>query len=181
MPQANCPTLSNYIAGEDCLENLAGLGEVVYIGLKEDLKNPMTATDNVYSCPEFKDGKGLYKFELKEESQKVASESQGKRKGFKLTGTMVFDAVNRKTSLLSRGLNNLDWFAIFPDGEDNQIVYDPNKKVRVESGGLKSDTGAAASDERTTQCEFSLGPVKYDNLFVEAPGNDKTWDDLVIE
>lgn len=181
MSQANCPTLSNYIAGEDCLENLAGLGEVVYIGLKEDLKNPMTATDNVYSSPEFKDGKGLYKFELKEESQKIASESQGKRKGFKLTGTMVFDAVNRKSSLLSRGLNNLDWFAIFPDAEDNQILYDPNKKIRVDSGGMTSDTGAAAGDDRITTVNFTLGPVKYANLFVDAPDNDKTWDDLVIE
>ena len=27
MPQ-NCPTLQNYLAGDECLENLAGLDEV---------------------------------------------------------------------------------------------------------------------------------------------------------
>ena len=47
MPQVNCPTLMNYSAAEECLENLAGLGEVVYIGLRGDLTAPLTATDNL--------------------------------------------------------------------------------------------------------------------------------------
>ncbi len=177
---ANCPTLFSILAEDECLENLAGLGEVAYIGLKSDLKNPMAASDNTYATPEFKDGKGLYKVDLKEESQKVAGESQGKRKGFNLTGTMIFDAVNDKISELARGLNNLDWFAIFPDPSgDAQILYDPNKKIRIESGGLTSDTGAAASDDRITTVNFVLGPVKYPNLFVTAPANG--WDSLKID
>lgn len=177
---ANCPTLFSILAEEDCSENLAGLGEVAYIGLKKDLQSPMTATDNTYTTPVFKDGKGLYKVDLKEESQKVAGESQGKRKGFNLTGTMVFDAVNEQISELSRGLNNLDWFAIFPDPSgDAQILYDPNKKIRIESGGLTSDTGAAAADDRITTVNFVLGPVKYPNLFVTAPQTG--WDSLKID
>ena len=179
---ATCPTLNHYLAADECLENLAGLGEVVYIGLKEDLDttNPMTATDNTYSAPKFKgSGQGLYKFELKEESQKIASESQGKRKGFNITGTMVFDGVDPRVSKLMRALNNLDWFAIFPDPSgDAQILYDPNKKIRIDSGGATTDTGAAASDDRVSTVNFILGPVKYPNLFVAAPETGG-WDSLL--
>ena len=178
MSQVNCPTLMNYSAAEECLENLAGLGEVVYIGLRGDLTAPLTATDNLYSTPAFKDGKGLYKFDLKEEAQKVAGESQGKRKGYNITGTMVFDGVDKKVSKILRALNNLDWFAIFPDPSgDAQILYDANKKVRIESGGATTDTGAAASDDRISTVNFILGPVKYPNLFVTAP--QAGWDTLL--
>lgn len=177
MAQVNCPTLSDYLAGDECLENLAGLGEVAYIGLRADLESAMTATSNTYSTPEFKTGKGLYKLDLKEESQKIASESQGKRKGFNLTGTLVFDAVNARISELARGLNNLDIFIILPDGDEAQILYDPNKKVRIDSGGLTSDTGAAAGDDRITTVNFLLGPVKYPNLYVTVP--EDGWDSLL--
>ncbi len=177
MPQ-NCPTLNDYLAANECLENLSGLGEVAYIGLKEDLAAALTATDNTYSTPTFLDGKGLYKLELKEESQKVAGESQGKRKGFNLTATLVFDAVNAEVAKLARALNNLDWFVIFPDGDDAQILYDPNKKIHIDSGGLTSDTGAAAGDNRVTTVNAILGPVKYPNLFVTAPNDG--WDSLLV-
>ena len=179
MPQLNCPTLMDYIAAEECMENLAGLGEVVYIGLRGDLTAPLSATDNLYATPAFKDGKGLYKFDLKEEAQKIAGESQGKRKGYNITGTMVFDGVDAKVSKILRALNNLDWFAIFPDPSgDAQILYDPNKKVRIESGGATTDTGAASSDERVSTVNFILGPVKYPNLFVTAPQSGG-WDSLL--
>ena len=177
---ATCPTLNHNLAADECLENLAGLGEVVYVGLKSELSAPLTATDNTYSTPAFSGtGKGLYKFELKEEAQKIAGESQGKRKGYNITGTMVFDGVDKKTSKILRALNNLDWFAIFPDPSgDAQILYDPNKKIRIDSGGATTDTGAAASDDRVSTVNFILGPVKYPNLFVAAPETGG-WDSLL--
>lgn len=187
MPQVNCPTLSNYLAGEDCLENLAGLGEVAYIGLRSDLNTPLAATDNTYTfdaATALKTGKHLVKVDLKEESQKIAGESQGKRKGFNLTGTIVFDAVNAAVAKLARALNNLDIFVIFPEAEgDAQILYDANKKIRIDSGGLTSDTGAAAGDDRITTANFILGPVKYPNLYVNfvpatGEGGAQSWDDL---
>lgn len=182
MPKANCPTLMHYSAAEECLENLAGLGEVVYIGLRGDLSSPMTATDNTYATPAFKAGKGLYKFDLKEEAQKIAGESQGKRKGYNITGTMVFDGVDKKTSKILRALNNLDWFAIFPDPSgEAQIMYDPNKKIRIDQGGATTDTGAAASDDRISTVNFILGPVKYPNLFVTAPSAEGGWDSLLVD
>jgi hypothetical protein len=171
----------HYSAAEECLENLAGLGEVVYIGLRGDLSSPMTATDNTYATPAFKAGKGLYKFDLKEEAQKIAGESQGKRKGYNITGTMVFDGVDKKTSKILRALNNLDWFAIFPDPSgEAQIMYDANKKVHADRGGITTTTGDTPDSDRITTAALILGPVKYGNLFLDLPSG-KTLDELVVD
>jgi hypothetical protein len=162
------------------LENLAGLGEVAYLGLRSDLSAPLAAAENVYSGLAFKDGKGLVKVDLKENSQKIEGSSNGKRKGYNLTATLVFDAVNRKTSLLSRALNNLgDLFVIMPDGDDIQIMYDANKKVHADQGGITSTTGDTPDSDRITTANLILGPVKYSNLFLELP-EGKTLDQLVI-
>lgn len=183
---AKCPTMINYNASDECLENLAGLGEVVYVGHKSDLEAPLTATDDTYSMPKFKTGKGLKKLDLRENSQKIAAESQGKRKGFNQTATLVIDAVNRTTSMIARAFNNLgDLFLIFPDGDDNQIMYDPNKKLHADSGGITTDTGDTPDSDRIMTANLILGPVKYPNNFVEfvadVEKNINSWDDLVIE
>lgn len=180
MPQVNCPTLINYNAADECQENLAGLGEVAYVGLRSDLKNPLTLTNNVYSGLDFKDGKGLVKLDLKEESQKIEGSNNRTRKGFNLTATLVFDAVNRKTSLLTRALNNLgDMFIIMPDGDDNQIMYDPNKKIHSDQGGITTTTGDTPDSDRITTAALILGPVNYGNLFLDLPAG-KTLDDFVV-
>ena len=176
-----CPSLINYSAADECLENLAGLGEVAYIGLRSDLTAPLTANENVYSGLAFKDGKGFVKFDLKEESQKIEGSSNGKRKGYNLTATLVFDAVNRKTSLLSRALNNLgDMFIVIPDGDDIQIMYDANKKIHADQGGITTTTGDTPDSDRITTAALILGPVKYGNLFLELPSGT-TLDDLVVD
>ena len=176
MPKANCPTLMHYSSAEECLENLAGLD------LEAARRVAGNGFYNTYATPTFKAGKGLYKFDLKEEAQKIAGESQGKRKGYNITGTMVFDGVDKKTSKILRALNNLDWFAIFPDPSgDAQIMYDPNKKIRIDQGGATTDTGAAASDDRISTVNFILGPVKYPNLFVTAPSAEGGWDSLLVD
>jgi len=175
-----CPTLINYNASDECLENLAGLGEIAYVGRRSDLKAPLTLTDNVYSGLDFKDGKGLVKFDLKAESQKIDGSNNASRKGYNLTATLVFDAVNRKTSLLTRALNNLgDMFIIMPDGDDIQIMYDPNKKIHADSGGITTTTGDTPDSDRITTAALILGPVKYGNLFLDLPAG-KTLDDFVV-
>ena len=173
-----CPTLSDVLASEECLENFAGLGSTVYIGLKADLESPLTLTDNTYSTPKFKSGKGLYRLDCKDESQKIEGSSQGRRGGFKLTGTLVFEAVNKVVSKMGRSLNNLDYFLIFTDGEDAQIMYDPYRKIKADSDGIKSDTGAASGDDRNTTVSVTLGPVRFPNLYVTPP-SDGGWDSLL--
>lgn len=174
-----CPTLEDFLNSENCLENIGGTSSVLYIGNKADLSAALTRTDNVYSTPAFNTGKGLVKFDLKDESQQVQGESQGPNKGFNLTYNGTVNAVNKKISKLTRALNNLDLFVIVKDGGtgDSMILYDPDKRVQAESGGIKGDTGAASGDDRQTTLEFHLNGVLYDILYVEEP--EKGWDSLL--
>ncbi len=174
----NCPTLGDFLNEEQCLENIAGTSAVAYYFVRSELKAALTRNGNVYATPEFKAGKGLYKFDLKDGTQQIQGESQGNNRGFNLTYNATLDAVNKNASELSRALNNLDIGIIVPDGDsDTQIMYDPNHRVKCESGGIHSDTGAATSDDRQTTLEFHLEGVLYDNLYVTAP--DGGWDSLL--
>ena len=173
MAEIICPTLEHVLNAEQCGENLAGLGQVVYVGLKDDLASPMTATENVYSTPVFKAGKGLYKFDCADETQGIMGGSLGYRKGFKQTFEFALDSVNRVLAKTSRALNNLDIFFIIPDGEDFQIMYDPYRKCKADTDGIQSNTGKAAADERRTNCTFTLQPMKYMNYFVEISDIEK--------
>lgn len=173
-----CPTIGDYLDNQDCIENFAGVGTVVYLFLKEDLAAPLVLTDNVYSTPTFKSGKGLYKIVCKEDSQEITSESLGKKKGYKLGVNWTIDAVNKITSKLGRGINNLDIGVIVPDGADTQIAYDPQRKFKFDSGGIKDTTGKAATDERKTDFTGVLQPVLYPHLYVTAPTTGG-WDGLL--
>lgn len=173
-----CPALADFLNADQCTENIAGTSAVVYVFVKSDLSAPLTRTDNTYATPEFKSGKGLYKIDVKDGTQQIKGESQGNNKGFNLTYNNVIDKVNKELSKLSRALNNLDLGFIVPDGEnETQIMYDPNHRVKFDTGGIASDTGAATSDDRQTTLEAKLEGVLYDNLYVEAP--EEGWDSLL--
>lgn len=173
MAEIVCPTLEHVLNAEQCGENMAGLGQTIFVGLKDDLSEPMAATDNVYSTPKFKSGKGLYKFECADETQSIMGSSLGYRRGFKQTFEFAIDSVNKIVAKTSRALNNLDIFFICPDGEEFQIMYDPYRKCKAESDGIQTNTGKAASDDRRTTCTFSLQPMKYANYFVEIEDIEK--------
>lgn len=166
MPDITCPTLDHILNEDQCNENLAGLGQVVYVGVKSDLSAPMTATDNVYSKPTFKAGKGLFKIECADETQGITGGSLGYRKGFKQTLEFAIDAVNKIIAKTGRALNNLDLFFIVPDGEDYQIMYDKNRKCKADTDGIQTNTGKAAADARQTTCTFTLQPVMFSNYYV---------------
>lgn len=174
-----CPTLQHYTAGDQCTENLAGVASAVYVFLKSDLSAALTATDNLYSTPAFASGKGLYKIDCKEEANSIQGSSLGPNKGFRLTLAFTIDAVNQIASKLGRAFNNLDLGYIVVDGTDSQILYDPNHRVKFESDGIQTNTGAAASDDRTTVMSAQLQPVNYPNLYVTAPADG--WDSLLVE
>lgn len=161
-----CPTLGHIDNADQCLENFAGLGSTVYVGIKSDLAEKMVLTDNTYAAPKFKAGKGLFKIDCKDDSNKLEGGSLGRRKGFKQTATIVIEAVNKMISKYGRAFNNLDLFFIFPDGEEYQIMYDPTRKVVFDADGIKTDTGAASSDERTTTMSCTLQPVRFSNMYV---------------
>lgn len=174
-----CPTLKDYTRDNACVENFAGLGTTVYIGHRRDLATPLTLTDNVYSTPTFKPGTGLYKIECQDEKNKIASASVKYGRGFALTGTIVVDRVDPDISLISRSINTDDNFYIFTDGEQSQILYDPNHIVKPDDGGLTSDTGDAADSDRQTQFEVKIQPVPFQNMYVEKPAKGD-WDSLLL-
>lgn len=177
MAEQNCPNLEDFLTSDFCEENIGGTAAVAYVFLKSDLAAPLTRTKNVYSTPTFKSGKGLYKIELKDDSQQVQGESQGPNGGYNQMWNAILDKVNRKTSELARSFNNLNIGVIVPDGEDNQILYDPNRRLKAESGGIKTDTGVAPGDDRQTTLEFKLSGVSFPNFYVEAP--EDGWDSLL--
>lgn len=170
MAQVNCPALKHYIAGEQCLENFAGMSSVVYAFERNKLAaDDITVSGNTYT---FKSGTTakLYKFECKEEKQQLQGSSQGPRQGFVITGTFVLEAVDKDSSELARSFNNLDLGWIFPESDTvAQILYDPVRKVHIDADGLTTDTGAAPGDERITTVTLKLGPVKYPALYVDVP------------
>ncbi len=177
MATVTCPQLTDILADDQCLENLAGLGTDVYIGLKGDLATAMTATENEYTTPTFASGKGLYKLQCKDDSQQIQGSSLGERKGFELTCTLVIDSVNASISKLMRAINNRDVFVITKDGDVSQILYDPHRKITKDSGALKTDTGAKAEDDRVSTIELKQSPVNYPNLYVKEP--EDGWDSLL--
>ena len=144
MPQVNCPTLTHCFKENECLENLAGLGNAAYVFIKSDLEAPLTRTGTKYSTPAFKAGKGLYKFELQDQMQGIVGESLKKRQGFKQTLEFAFEAVNEAISSNARALNNLDVGFIVPDNEKYQIMYDPYHDIKFEDGGIKTEDGGYA-------------------------------------
>lgn len=173
-----CPTLLDITNENDCMENFAGMGAVAYFFLKSDLSTPLVRTENKYSTPTFKAGKGLYKFEAADEKQKIVGENAGYRKGFNLTATVVSEVVNELTSKFARAVNNNNIGVIIPDSDGNtQILYDPIRKIKADSGGISSDTGDKADSDRQMTMNLKLNGVTYPHLFVDEP--EEGWDSLL--
>ena len=177
---ATCPEIKDFLAANECLESFGGLGVNVYAFNKADLKAPLKAEKNIYttlSSESFQSGKGLYKFQCKENSQGHTFESLGRRKGFKQQLDYVLESVNADSAELARGLNNLDLGYIVQDGDKNIIVYDEQHKFEYASGGIKGDTGKKADDDRMVELSGTLQPTAYGRY--EIPTPEGGWDSLL--
>ena len=53
-----CPQLEDFLNSENCQENIGGTSAILYVFNKADLSAKIARTDNVYSTPAFKAGKG---------------------------------------------------------------------------------------------------------------------------
>lgn len=177
--KSGCPTLGHILSQNECMENLAGLGSVVYVGIRSELaagKVTVKGNEVTFNSEPFTTGAGLYKFECKNESQKVGFSSLGRRKGYDITGTLVLEAVNKKTAAILRGMNNLDIFLVFEDSGELIIVYDPIRKVEAESGGIAGDTGDTADSDRQITLEYHLKPMKYPLYYLTLPSGTSIGD-----
>ena len=152
----NCPTLKDFILADDCSENFGGMATTVYVFKRKDLAaGGLTLESNSeatykFSATPFVSGGRLWKFDCKRESQQVQGESQ-----------------------IARALNTGDLGFIVLDNDGKcQILYDTNQRCEIESGGLTTDTGAAASDDRQMTVAVKLGPVAHPNYFLNATKAD---------
>lgn len=177
-----CPTLDNISCEDMCLEHFSGMGSVAYFFLRDDInKANFTATENVYEFTDetLKTGKHLFRVELKEAGQQFNGESNAQGKGFKITANMIIEVINEKVGKLCRALNNLQWGCIIEDSDPGkyQLFYSPNKKVKIDGGGIKTDTGLQSSDDsQTTIAAYIIS--NYPNLYVKFP-EGKTPDDYL--
>lgn len=180
----NCPALRHIDAADLCEESFAGLGSIGYIFLKEDLKAPLEHEKNIYKMGDdaFGENKGFYKISLKPGSQSITGESQKKNGGFKQTAQLVIEVVNEATSELLRALNNRDWALVLPDGDKFQIMYLHNsQKITLDSGALKTETGAAASDDRVCTLAPVLENCFYPNTWLQFTGTSvKSPEDALV-
>ena len=177
---ATCPKPMDILASNDCLENFGGLGVNVYAFNKADLVAPLKPEKNVYpalSSESFKSGKGLVKFECKENSQGHTWESLGRRKGFKQQLDYVLESVDAASAEVARALNNLDLGYIAQDGDKSIIVYDEQHKFEYASDGIKGDTGKKAEDDRMVELSGTLQPTTYGRYEIAAPAEG--WDSLL--
>ena len=177
---ATCPEIKDFLAANECLENFGGLGVNVYAFNKADLTAPLKPEKNIYpalTSESFKSGKGLYKFECKENSQGHTWESLGRRKGFKQQLDYVLESVDAASAEVARALNNLDLGYIAQDGDKSIIVYDPQHKFEYASDGIKGDTGKKAEDDRMVELSGTLQPTTYGRYEITAP--EAGWDSLL--
>ena len=76
-------------------------------------------------------------------------------------------------------MNCLDLFLIFVDEDQSLILYDPNRPLEADNGGIAGDTGDTADSDRQTTYEFQLKPVRYTRLYVEEPASGG-WESLRV-
>ena len=162
MAQTACPQLKNFLASDNCLENLAGLGSSLYYFAKKDLQAKLTLTGNTFSTPSFASGAGLYKIDAKEQTVQLTGGSLKKRGGFKQELKFTIQANNAQTAELNRALNNHEIGFIVVDNDVSYIVYDPIYNGAFDADGISADTGAAATDDRQVTYTYLLQPCLYD-------------------
>lgn len=181
MVNVTCPVLEHYANDSHCVENLAGVGCNVYVFQKSDLVSPLTLDFDTacYSTPVFRAGKGLYKIGCADDAQSIAGNSLGFGRGFSQTFNFAIEGVSRNIGKLAQALATINLGLIVVDGDVSQIIYDPVRVVTFEADGIRTDSGAAATDERRTYFVARLRPVPFSNMFVSEPADG--WDSLLYD
>lgn len=182
--------LADITAATDCGESLAGIASVVYVGFKGDLVNPprlkqpgsgssgFTLGDYSYieSTPgfTFKSGKGFKKWEIATDTGQFTLSSNGQKKGFVQTINFGFDSISPEIAAMLRTINNRkDVFFVLPEGEQYQVVYDPDRNVSIDSGGIAYDSGTTPDSDQGLTVSINLSTVSpktyYDGTITVEP------------
>ncbi|MDR1980372.1 MAG: hypothetical protein LBQ39_01970 [Tannerellaceae bacterium] len=149
---------ADYTAAESCGEVLNGIASVIYVGFKNDLtalpklKVPGDSATNFglgdYSYIEeepgflFKTGKRFYKFEIATDSGQFTASSVETGKGFTQQLVFKIEKMTPELATMLRTINNRkDVFFVFPEGDQYQAFYDPDRNRGIASGGIAYDSG----------------------------------------
>lgn len=168
-------------AAMNCGESLAGIATTVFIGFKNDLKELprlMTPADDatefalgeyakISDAPgfAFNTGKSFYKWEFDTETGQLTSTSKGQSKGYEQTFTFMMKNMSPEMSSLLRNLNNRkDVFFLFPEDDHYVAIYDPDRNVKIDDGGIAYDSGKASGDDSGTTVTVTL-PTKLPKTY----------------
>lgn len=162
-----------------CGESIAGIATTIYIGFKNDLESmpkfkeseegdeDMSAFASVDDTTgfEFVTGKCFHKWEIDTDSGQLTSTSVAQQKGF--TNQLVFKIAEMtpQISALLRVLNNRkDAFIAIPEGDKYKMIYNPDRNIKIDSGGISYDSGTTPDSESGTTVTISVpapAPVIY--------------------
>lgn len=162
-----------------CGESIAGIATTIYIGFKNDLKSlpqfkeseeadeDMSAFASVDDTTgfQFATGKCFHKWVIDTDSGQLTSTSVAQQKGF--TNQLVFKIAEMtpNISALLRVLNNRkDAFIAIPEGAKYKMLYNPDRNIKIDSGGISYDSGTTPDSESGTTVTISVpapAPVIY--------------------
>ena len=161
-------------ASTSCGESLAGIATTVYVGFKNDMADPLpqlktpTADDTGFLLEDYakiddtpgfkpKPGKKFYKWEVDTDSGQLTTSSVGMQKGFTQTFTFKMKNMTPEPSSLLRNLNNRkDVFFLFPEDDHYVAIYDPNRNVNIDSGGIAYDSGTTSDSDSGSTVTVTL-------------------------
>lgn len=164
-----CDGLKHIKRASGCVDSMGGLLPHVFVFMKEDLASEPVATGPVYAALTFKEGKGVYRIDCKEDVNNLKGNGQGSNKGFIQEGSFTVEGHSEDMTKLTRTLQNGNIGIIYPDGDKYLIQYDPNVPITFDQGGVVSDSGTTQTDMKTTVFTPQLKRQLYDKMWVTGP------------
>jgi len=177
MAEYTSPTpcdLADITAASNCGEDQPGIATTIYVGFKNDLETPYprlktpgagggTFELGDYSYVEgtpgfkFKSGKAFNKWEIKTDSGQFTFNSNGQKKGYTQQLVGGFDSMTPELSAMLRTLNNRpDAFFVWPEGEKYVCLYDPDRNITIDLGGIAYDSGTTPDSDTGVTFTISL-------------------------
>ncbi|MCD8176737.1 MAG: hypothetical protein LUE98_04655 [Tannerellaceae bacterium] len=164
---------------DNCGEATRGIATIIYVGFKGDLKaRPRLKTPSDgngsfglgdysyveetpgFTAANFKDGKSMVEWEIRTDSGQFTLSSNGQKAGFTQTLTFGFDQMTPEIASMLRVINNRkDIFFAIPEGDQFQLLYDPDRNVSIDSGGIAYDSGTTPDSDSGVTIAINLSTV----------------------
>ena len=166
-------------AASNCGETGAGIASSILIGFKEDLESlpqfkeseegdeDMSAFASIDDTTgfKFKTGKCAYKWVIDTDTGQLTSSSVAQQKGFNNQLVFKIAQMTPNISALLRVLNNRkDAFIAIPEGDKYKMIYNPDRNIKIDAGGISYDSGTTPDSESGTTVTVSVpapAPVVY--------------------